>query len=228
MTTRWVAAAIAAVIAVGAGPVAAAPAVEAPPATLVSGEPARGVAIDPVFKLLELQRLGCKFSEEKRVALLARPLKSTGTIYFERDKGIARTTLTPKVQHVVLTKTTLRISTDKKSEEIPLDKSKDLKAFALIFPSVLRGDRAELEKSFTVGLYGSDKDWWALAFTPKTDSMKKLIKRVVVFGKKTDLVSLQIVEASGDTTDTRLTDIQKNASVPDAEIAKAFGAPGAK
>jgi outer membrane lipoprotein-sorting protein len=228
MTTRWAAAAIAAVLAVGSGLVVAAPAVDAPPATLVSGEPAKGAAIDPVFKLLALQRLGCKFSEEKRVALLARPLKSTGTIYFERDKGIARTTLTPKVQHVVLTKTTLRITTDKKSEEIPLDKSKDLKAFALIFPSVLRGDRAELEKSFTVGLYGSDKDWWALAFTPKTDSMKKLIKRVVVFGKKTDLVSLQIVEASGDTTDTRLTDIQKNADVPDAEIAKAFGAPGAK
>jgi len=227
-STRWVAAAIAAILAVSAGPVTAAPAVDAPPATLISGVPARGAAIDPVFKLLALQRLGCKFSEEKRVALLARPLKSTGTIYFERDKGIARTTLTPKVQHVVLTRTTLRITTDKKSEEIPLDKSKDLKAFALIFPTLLRGDRAELEKSFTIGLHGSDKDWWALTFTPKTDSLKKLIKRVVVFGKKTEIVSLQIAEASGDTTETRLTDLVKNADVPDAEIAKAFGAPGAK
>ncbi|MBA3455357.1 MAG: outer membrane lipoprotein carrier protein LolA [Deltaproteobacteria bacterium] len=227
-STRSIALAIMAIMAIAAGPAAAAPATETPPASLISGAPAQGAAINPVFKLLELQRLGCKFSEEKRVALLARPLKSTGTIYFERDKGIARTTLTPKVQHVVLTKTTLRIKTDKKSEEIPLDKSKDLKAFALIFPTLLRGDRAELEKSFAIGLYGSDKDWWALAFTPKTDSLKKLIKRVVVFGKKTDIVSLQIVEASGDTTDTRLTDLLKNADVPDAEIAKAFGAPGAK
>lgn len=213
-----------AIVAIWIGPAHA----DAPPDTLISGEPARGGAIDQVFKLLELKRLGCKFTEEKRVALLARPLKSTGTIYFDRDKGIARTTLTPKVQHVVLTKTTLRIKTVKKTEEIPLDKSKDLKAFALIFPSVLRGDRAELERSFSIGLYGSEKDWWALAFTPKTDSLKKLIKRVIVFGKKTDVVSLQIVEASGDTTATQLTDILKNADVPDAEIAEAFGAAGAK
>jgi outer membrane lipoprotein-sorting protein len=226
-STRWVALAsitILALVAISGGPAQA----DAPPATLVAGDPARGAAVDPVFKLLELQRLACKFSEEKRVALLARPLKSTGTIYFDRDKGIARSTLTPKVQHVVVTKTTLRIKTDKKSEEIPLDKSKDLKAFALIFPTLLRGDRAELERSFAIGLYGSDKDWWALAFTPKTDSLKKLIKRVLVYGKKTTVVSLQIAEASGDTTDTQLTDILKNADVPDAEIAKAFGAAGAK
>ncbi len=227
-STGWLVLAITAIATIWAGPASAAPVTDAPPATLVSGAPAGGAAIDPVFKLLELQRLGCKFSEEKRVALLARPLKSAGTIHFDRDKGIARTTLTPKIQHVVLTKTTLRIQTEKRSEEIPLHKSKDLKAFAMIFPTLLRGDRADLENSFTIGLYGSSKDWWALAFTPKTDSLNKLIKRVIVFGRKADLVSLQIVEASGDTTDTRLTDILKNADVPDAEITKAFGAPGAK
>jgi outer membrane lipoprotein-sorting protein len=197
---------------------------DAPPAALVSGAPARGAAIDPVFALLKLERLSCKFSEEKQVALLARPLTSTGTIHFERERGIARSTLTPKVQHVVLTRTTLRIRTDKKSEEIPLDKSKDLRAFALIFPTLLRGERAELERAFDLGLYGSAGDWWALSFTPKTASLKKLVKRVVVFGRKTQVVSLQILEASGDTTVTRLTDIRTNAEVPDTEIATAFGA----
>ncbi|MBL0215435.1 MAG: hypothetical protein IPQ07_16310 [Myxococcales bacterium] len=118
-----------------------------PAAKPAPGSPApavaqRGAAIDPVLALLKLDRFACKFTEEKHVALLARPLKSTGTIYFERDKGIARTTLTPKLAQVVLTRTTLRIRKDNKTEEIPLDKSKDLKAFALIFPTLLRGDRA--------------------------------------------------------------------------------------
>src|SRR5689334_11483777 len=87
-------------VAILGGPAAAAPAaaptakpapsavvptqVATPPASLISGEPARGAATDPVFKLLQLERLGCRFNEEKRVALLARPLTSTGTIYFER------------------------------------------------------------------------------------------------------------------------------------------------
>jgi outer membrane lipoprotein-sorting protein len=197
---------------------------EPPPATLVSGQPARGEKLDPVFKLLELQRLSCKFSEQKHVALLARPLSSTGTIVFERDKGIARAVITPKPQLVVLTKTTLKIVKGKTVEEIPLAKSKDLQAFAMIFPTLLRGERAALEKSFDIGLYGSDADWWALTFSPKAAALKKFVKTVTVFGKKTEVVSLQVVEASGDTTDTQLTDVRRNKDVPDTEIAAAFGA----
>lgn len=209
----------------GADPAPKAAPSDAPPASLLTGDAAHGAAIDPVFAHFQLARLSCKFSEEKHIALLARPLRSTGTIFFDRDKGIARTTLTPKVQQVVLSKTTLRIRKGEHTEEIPLDKSKDLKAFALIFPTLLRGERSELERAFDVGLYGSDRDWWALAFTPKTDSLKKLVKRVVVFGKQGEVVALQVTEASGDTTDTRLTEVRRNADVPDAELAAAFGAP---
>jgi outer membrane lipoprotein-sorting protein len=227
-----VALAIAAIVSVcvGAGVAAVAgPAArgdsDAPPASLLSGEAAHGAAIDPVFAHVRLERLSCRFSEEKHIALLARPLRSTGTITFERGKGIARTTLTPKAAQVVVTTTSLRIRKDNHTEEIPLDKTRDLKAFALIFPTLLRGDRSELERAFEIGLYGSDSDWWALTFTPRTDSLRGLVRRVVVFGRKGEIVSLQVAEASGDTTDTRLTEIHTNANVPDAEIATAFGAP---
>jgi outer membrane lipoprotein-sorting protein len=198
---------------------------EAPPANLVSGDAAHGAALDPVFAHFRLARLACTFSEEKHIALLAKPLRSSGTIYYDRDKGIARTTKAPKPEHVVVTRTTLRFRKGDHTEEIPLDKSKDLKAFALIFPTVLRGERGELERSFDVGLYGSDAAWWALAFTPKTDSLRAMVRRVVVFGHKAELVALQVVEASGDTTETQLSEIRTNGAVPDAEIASAFGAP---
>jgi outer membrane lipoprotein-sorting protein len=46
----------------------------------------------------------------------------------------------------------------------------------------------------------------------------------ILGGRKTEVVSLQITEASGDTTSTQWTDIRKNADVPDTEIAAAFGA----
>jgi outer membrane lipoprotein-sorting protein len=198
---------------------------EAPPANLVSGDAAHGAALDPVFAHFRLARLACTFSEEKHIALLAKPLRSSGTIYYDRDKGIARTTKAPKPEHVVVTRTTLRFRKGDHTEEIPLDKSKDLKAFALIFPTVLRGDRGELERSFDIGLYGSDAAWWALAFTPKTDSLRAMVRRVVVFGHKAELVALQVVEASGDTTETQLSEIRTNGAVPDAEIASVFGAP---
>lgn len=195
-----------------------------PPPTLVSGTPASGAKLDPVFKLLEQQRFAAKFAEQKHVALLARPLRSSGTITFDREKGIARAVTAPKAQLVVLTKTSLKIVKGKTVEEIPLAKSKDLKAFAMIFPTLLRGERSELEKSFSIGLYGSETAWWALTFAPKADALKKFVRSVTVFGNKTEVVSLRIVEASGDTTDTQLTDVRRNKDVPDTEIAAAFGA----
>jgi hypothetical protein len=198
---------------------------DAPPANLLSGTPAQGAAIDPVFAHLQLQRLRCGFREDKHIALLARPLQSTGVIYFDRDRGIVRTTRTPHVEKVVLTRTALRIQKGDHTEDIPLDKSKDLQAFALVFPTLLRGDRAGIERSFEIALYGRADGWWALAFTPRSESLRALVRRVVVFGRAGELVGLQVAEASGDTTDTRLTDLQKNGDVPDAEIAAAFGAP---
>jgi hypothetical protein len=195
-----------------------------PPASLTSGDAAHGKALDPIFAFFKLDRLSCKFSEEKHIALLERPVKSSGRIYFDRTRGIARQTLAPKKEQVVLTATAIRIKSDKRDETIPLDKTKDLKAFALIFPTLLRGDRAELEKTFDLGMRGNEKGWWALTFVPKSDSLKKLVKQVVVVGNKSDLFSLQIDEASGDTTQTALTDVLKNGAVSDAEIATAFGA----
>ncbi|CAN5585243.1 hypothetical protein BH11MYX1_BH11MYX1_58190 [soil metagenome] len=193
----------------------------APPATLMSGTPAHGAATDPVLAHIKLDRMSCTFTEEKHIALLARPLRSNGTIVFDRTKGISRTTLSPKRQQVVLTPTTLRLKSAGRSEEVPLDKSKDLRAFATVFPALLRGERKELEAAFELGAY-RDADWWALTLTPKADSLKQLVKRVTVVGTKSELVSLQIIEASGDTTETKLAGIVQNGDVPDSEITAAF------
>jgi outer membrane lipoprotein-sorting protein len=218
-------------IALGIAAIASAPGFAAPgpndepPATLLSGQPAHGAAVDPVFAHLQLQRLRCAFHEQKHIALLARPLQSDGVIYFDRDRGIVRSTRTPHAEKAVLTRTSLRIQKGDHTEEIPLDKSKDLQAFALIFPTLLRGERQAIERAFEIALYGRADGWWALAFAPRSDSLRALVRRVVVFGRAGELVALQVAEASGDTTDTRLSDLQKNGDVPDAEIAAAFGAP---
>jgi outer membrane lipoprotein carrier protein LolA len=196
-----------------------------PPASLLSGKPAHGAAIDPVFAHLQLQRLRCAFHDQKHIALLARPLQSAGVIYFDRDRGIVRSTTTPHAEKAVLTRTALRIQKGNRVEDIPLDKSKDLQAFALIFPTLLRGERPAIERSFELALYGRADAWWALELTPRSDTLRALVRRVVVFGRAGELVALQIAETSGDTTDTRLSDLKKNGDVPDAEIAAAFGAP---
>jgi Outer membrane lipoprotein carrier protein LolA-like len=184
-------------------------------------------AVEPLFEMLRLdglERLRADFSEEKHIALLARPLRSTGTLYFERTRGMARLTRTPAPERVVLSTTTLRIEKADKVEEVPLDKSKTLRGFALIFPALLRGDRASLEATFDLELDGVAKGDWSMTLLPKDPALCGLLRRVVVTGKGAGVKALRVEEASGDTTETRLSRIARNEAVPPAEIAQAFGA----
>ncbi len=193
-----------------------------------TGAPSDRAAIDPLFHRLRLDRidrLRAQFSEEKHIALLARPLRQSGTIYFDRTRGIARVTLAPTPERVVLTASALRIEKGQKREEIRLDQSKALRAFALVFPALLRGDRAELEAAFTLELGGTAAEAWSLTLTPRDPALCGLVARVVVSGRGAEVASLQIVEASGDVTDTRFSGIARNEAVPAAEVARGFGGP---
>jgi hypothetical protein len=200
---------------------AAEPAAACPPHA-----PPRAGAVGPLFELLRLDgltRMRAEFSEEKHIALLARPLRSTGTLYFDRARGIARVAATPRAERVVLSQAALRIERGDRVEEIPLDKSRALRAFALVFPALLRGERQTLEATFDLELSGSARAAWSLALVPRDPALCGLIQRVVVSGHGADVAALQVVEASGDTTDTALAGIARNEAVPAAEIAKAFG-----
>lgn len=198
------------------------------PAACRRADVSRPAALDPLFELLRLdrlQRLKAEFAEEKHISLLARPLRQTGTIYFDRSRGIARVTRTPRPERMVLTDTSLRVEKGNELEEIRLDKSKALKAFALIFPALLRGERAELEAGFGLRLRGTVKQAWSLTLTPKDPALCGLIARVVVSGKGAEVSSLQVMEASGDSTTTRLSEIVRNDAVSAAELAQGFGGP---
>jgi hypothetical protein len=182
---------------------------------------------EPLFELLRLdrlERLRADFAEEKHIALLAKPLRQSGQMFFDRTRGVARLTRTPAAERVVLSTTTLRIEKAGKVEEVPLDRSKTLRGFALIVPALLRGDRATLEATFDLDLAGAAKDAWSLTLWPKDPALCGLLRQVVVAGQGPEVRSLRVEEASGDTTETRLSGTARNEAVPPAEIAQAFGA----
>jgi len=197
------------------------------PSPCVKPSPHDAAAVEPLFELLRLDRvdrLRADFAEEKRIALVARPLHAAGQLYFDRKRGIARVTRSPATERVVVSTSTLRIEKAGKVEEVPLDRSKSLRGFALIFPALLRGDRAALEAIFDLDVAGAPKNAWSLTLLPKEAGLCGLIRKVVVFGQGPEVRKLRVEETNGDTTETSLSAIARNAAVQPAEIAEAFGA----
>lgn len=196
----------------------AAPVTDAPPTELLSAKPAAASTLDAVMKLLGVSRLAASFTEQKHSALLAKPLVTKGTLVYDRERGLVRSVAGPRPQQVVVTQTTLTIRKGTRTETVPLAKSKDLQAFALVFPALLRGDREGIAKSFDLVVRGTDKDWWALTLTPKAASLKKLIASVVVVGHGAEVRELRVAEASGDHSEMVLSSIRTNADVADNEL----------
>jgi len=190
---------------------------DSPPFPAEVVEPA-AATVSGVMKLLGVTRLAADFVEQKHSSLLAKPLTTKGTLVYDREKGLVRSVTGARAQQVIVTQTTLTIKKGKRTETVPLAKSKDLKAFALVFPALLRGDQGEIAKSFDLAIRGTVKDVWVLTLTPKAASLKKLISEVTVIGKSGEVRELHVKEASGDHSEMVLSGIRTNTDVKDTEL----------
>lgn len=209
---------IALVIALSTPLSAAAPVPETAPATLLDSKPAGASTLAAVMKMLGVDRMAADFVEQKHSSLLAKPLVTKGTLVYARDRGLVRTVAGPRAQQVIVTQKALTIKKGKRTDTVPLAKSKDLQAFALVFPALLRGDRDEIAQAFDLAVRGSEQDWWALTLTPKAASLRKMIDEVVVIGHGHEVRELRVVEASGDHSEMALSSIRTNSDVADNEL----------
>ena len=72
--------------------------------------------------------LFARFHEEKQIALLVTPLQNDGTIHFERQHGLARHTLSPRKQSLLLSRGTLSMWDGQKTETLSLQGSPSLRS----------------------------------------------------------------------------------------------------
>src|ERR1700735_1754322 len=88
-------------------------------------------SVDSLFSVLARSPgFFAHFHEEKQIALLVLPLKSDGTIHFDRQHGLVRHTLSPQKRSVLLSGSTLSIWDGSKTETVSLQSSAPLRALA--------------------------------------------------------------------------------------------------
>lgn len=202
---------------------AAEPAKPAPPS---AAPPAAADGVSALFAAFQKSPgLASRFREAKHIALLAAPLKSEGVLYFERRHGLARHTLQPSPNSVLLTDQALSFWDGKQSESVSLRSAPGLKVFADSFRMILAADREGLEKHFAMSFAGDANANWKLTLSPRDASLKKAITSIELSGTKLSFANLTVFEGSGDKTVTEFfeTDTQKKFTA--AEAQKLFRVP---
>lgn len=138
-----------------------------------------------------------KFVEKKYISLLDKPVVSTGEMTYSAPDQLEKRTLTPKPEILRLDKDLLSIEREKQKLSINLSNQPEALAFIDSIRGTLTGNRAALEKNYSLYLAGS-VDKWTLTLLPSEPKIAALVLRINVTGSKNQIRSIEYLQADGD------------------------------
>jgi outer membrane lipoprotein-sorting protein len=163
----------------------------------------------PAFAAWDLQQLmdslaqnksgRAAFVETKRIAMLDRPIESSGELLYTAPDRLEKRTLKPKPESLIVQGGELVIERGGRNYRVQLDAQPQLAAFIDSIRGTLAGDRQALERSYRLSLEGTQQDW-VLQLVPANASMRGVIKRIRIAGAQDQVKSVEISQADGDSS----------------------------
>ena len=141
------------------------------------------------------------FVQQKHIAVLPVPLKSTGKFEFRQAKGVLWETLTPIRSTVNLTPTGISFADDQ--GRVQTAQQAGIEVIAKIFTGVITGELEGLNNYFVVTAMGTDKQW-QLSLSPRSANLAAYIRAIELHGGEFT-EELTIAETNGDQTHIEFT-----------------------
>ena len=166
-----------------------------------AGGAAESGAVAPLDQLLQLlaqRRHGhVTFTEVHELAVLDRPLQSSGELLYEAPDRLEKRTLQPKPEDLLLDHGVLTAQRGNRRRVLPLRDYPQVVPFVESIRATLAGDRAALERYFTVQFSGSLADW-TLELVPKDAALARTVQHVRIDGRRDVIHTVQIRQSDGD------------------------------
>jgi hypothetical protein len=154
--------------------------------------------LDRVMGALAQRKHGhVTFVEKKLIALLDRPVESSGELLYDAPDRLEKRTLKPKPESLVLEGGSVSAQRGRRHYVLDLKQYPQVVPFIESIRATLAGDRAALERVFKVDFTGSF-DHWRLGLVPLDAQLGKQVREIHIEGEKDLIHSVEIVEADGD------------------------------
>ncbi|HXR25391.1 MAG TPA: LolA-related protein [Candidatus Binataceae bacterium] len=154
--------------------------------------------LDELLHLLGERHHGhVDFVEQHFLALLSRPVESSGELFYDAPDRLEKRTLEPRPESLMLAGDVLSIRRGRHRHVL------DLKAYPQILPFVesiratLAGDRAALERTFRVE-YAGNLERWTLLLVPRESQIAATVSQVLIDGSGNHLRHVEIRQRDGD------------------------------
>ena len=148
-------------------------------------------------QLAQVQTSRARYSEVKRVAVLQKPLRLSGTLFYARPARLEKHQTLPFEEVISVDGDWLTVEREGKKRRISLQNSPLVAALVESLRATLAGDGAELERLYRVRVEGT-RQRWTLKLTPREVEIAGVVKSIVIAGSGSRVVRLEILEPGGD------------------------------
>lgn len=156
--------------------------------------------LDQLMQTLAMSKNGhASFIEKKNIAMLDKPVESSGELFYTAPDRLEKRTLKPKPESMILEKDKLIVEQRGKKHILSLQSYPEIAAFIDSIRGTLAGDRKALEKSYKLSISGTEESW-KLNLLPVQDKMKKVVSSILISGNNNLLQTIEIKQADGDSS----------------------------
>ena len=142
-----------------------------------------------------------EFREIKTLKLLDTPLETRGTLYFAPPDRLARITREPAETRLVLAGGRMHYQDAAGGRDTDLSTNPVARAFAENLIVLWRGDRAALEKIYSLD-FRADASRWQLVLAPKSAPLDRFLRTITLRGDGKVMHEMEVIETDGDRTQT--------------------------
>jgi hypothetical protein len=154
--------------------------------------------LDALMSVLAKRQHGhVEFVEQQYLRVLDRPLESSGEMRYDAPDRLEKRTLAPRQETLVLIGGILTVDRGKSHHVLDLQAYPQAQPFVESVRATLAGDRAALEKIFTLDFNGNLARW-TLTLVPKDPKVKRSVAEVRIDGAQDQLLKVEIRQADGD------------------------------
>ncbi len=138
-----------------------------------------------------------RFAEEKHIAMLDKPVKSSGEWLYDAPDRLEQRTLSPKRETLVLSNGVVTVDRGNRHYTLDLRQYPQVVPFIESIRATLAGDRAALERVFHLSFEGSF-DMWTLTLVPLDAKLSRNIKQIAIQGTQDAIHQVEILQGDGD------------------------------
>ena len=139
------------------------------------------------------------FVEKKFIAMLDKPVESSGELFYTAPGHLEKRTIKPRPESMILDHGTLVIERGRQVHRLQSKDYPELAAFIDSIRGILAGEREALERNYRLSLDGT-AERWTLELLPVDEKMQAAVKRIRIAGARNAVRSVEITQADGDSS----------------------------